>query len=157
MSMLSPYWDKRVPAADFFPGRFTCSKFNVVQQKHQNNSWNLFKSLYNKGSRTTTLTYVVLLSLLFNLNRLHLSFSCFYCWLWTCKCLLSILNNIKLTVRREIPVDNDKVLTGFLVLEITFATVYTIRDIHIHLCNCLKVQISRHFIVDECYCAHKSK
>ena len=38
----------------------------------------------NKDTRTTSITYVRLLSLLLNLNVFHTLFKCFNCWLCAC-------------------------------------------------------------------------
>ena len=58
------------------------------QLEHQSNMWNLF-TFNNKDTRTITMALLVVLgwrywlSLLLILNRFHILFWCFPCWLWT--------------------------------------------------------------------------
>ena len=61
--------------------------------------WNMFK-VNNKDTRTHKVNTkvnnkdiidIVLISLLLNLNIMHLLLQCFYCWLWSVNCQLGLL------------------------------------------------------------------
>ena len=64
---------------------FTCSKSTTETLKKGD-----ICSVYNKDSRTQQngVNDVNLPPFLLNLNIFHTFFYYFYCWLWTCKCLL---------------------------------------------------------------------